>query len=173
MAQDDVDYDSIIAVMEAQRDSMNAAIEGVKMMRRLQGGGGQPSQVSPSGEVRIESGTFFGMSIPSATEKYLRMTPKVLRSTKEIADALQQGGFETESARFFNTVYNSLFRYTAPDGNFVKVGKKWGLAEWYPGHKPKARRGATEISEEDDREISEETGDPMESITELSSTSVS
>jgi hypothetical protein len=173
MANEEFDYHKILADMEAKRDAMNAAIDGMRLMLGLSAGAQSPRVVTPL-EVIIENGTFFGMSLPDAAGKYLRMTPKVLRTTKEIADALEAGGFETQSKRFFNTVFNSLTRYTAPEGTFVKVGGKWGLLEWYPDYKPKARRaGVVEELEDDGAEISEETGELIDSTTELSSTTVS
>lgn len=174
MAHEEFDYHKILADMEAKRDAMNAAIEGMRLMLGI-GAGSIPAQrQSATGELTIENGAFFGMSIPDASEKYMRMTPKILRSTKEISDALEAGGFETNSARFFNTVYNSLSRYEAPDGNFVKVGKKWGLAEWYPGHKPKPRKGTAEANATSDSEPSPlSLADEDETAIESTSTSVS
>lgn len=175
MPNDEFDYHKVLADMEAKRDAMNAAIDGMRLMLGLTSGVQSARTLTPL-EVTIENGTFFGMSLPDAAGKYLRMTPKVLRTTKEIADALEMGGFETSSKRFFNTVFNALTRYTAPEGTFVKVGGKWGLLEWYPDYKPKARKsGAVEELEENDGvEVSDETGEPVDSTTtELSSTSVS
>lgn len=169
MANETLDYNKVLADLESKRDALNAAIEGIKTMLAVTSGSAYTPATPMSGEAQIENGAFFGMAIPSATEKYLRMTPRVLRSTKEISDALQQGGIETVSKKFFNTVFNAITRYIAPDGQFVKVGSKWGLAEWYPDYKPKARRGGKDESEEDS-DLDPITGEP---ITELSSTSVS
>lgn len=174
MAQNDIDYHKVLADMEAKRDAMNVAIEGMRLMLGLASGSGGAALSPITGELLIENGAFFGMSIQDAAEKYLRMTPRVLRATKEIADALEEGGFDTSSKRFFNTVYNSLSRYTAPNGPFVKVNGKWGLLEWYPNYKAKARKAGgveEEITEEPADENTDEVmaaGLVMESSTSVS-----
>ena len=52
------------------------------------------------------------------------------QSTAEIADALERGGYPTESRNFRNTVRSVLDRHAKTVGEIVKVHRNWGLAEW-------------------------------------------
>jgi hypothetical protein len=144
MTQQKTDLNTVIAELEAQRDAIDAAILSLKKVLAAFVPQSAGSQGASTGEVQITKSSFFGMSLQDAAAKYLRMTPHVTQGAKKIADALEAGGFEHNSKRFFNTVYNSLDRYKAPNGEFVNVKGEWGLIEWYPDYKPKAPRKGEE-----------------------------
>jgi hypothetical protein len=149
------DYADEIAKLEAMRKAIDDAITGFKILAGQSGlmsnlvraissqaaqaafplkpseGDPKKDEVEPvSADVRRD--TFFSMSITDAAEKYLRMQ-KEPRPAKEICKMLKAGGLLTTAKNFYVTVYSSMLR----DARFKKVGKEWGLAEWYPGRGPK------------------------------------
>lgn len=81
--------------------------------------------------------TFFGLSLVDAARKYLRIV-KRKKSTKEVMQALEAGGFTHTSKNFFTTVFSALQRESEKEASeIVKVGKEWGLMDWYPGMRKK------------------------------------
>jgi hypothetical protein len=93
------------------------------------------NDVGTTETVHIRSDAFFQMSMPRAAEKYLKMIKRPAH-TNEISEALKKGGFLSQAKNFNVVVHSGLHR----DKAFIKVGKDWGLAEWYP-----ARTKSTEI----------------------------
>ena len=87
-------------------------------------------KIQESGEVA--SGSFADLTLTEAARAYLDMA-KEPQSTAEIADALEQGGYPTESRNFRNTVRSVLDRHAKTVGEIVKVHRNWGLAEWDRG----------------------------------------
>ena len=77
----------------------------------------------------VASGSFADLTLTDAARAYLDMVKKP-QSTAEIADALERGGYPTESRNFRNTVRSVLDRHAKTVGEIVKVHKNWGLAEW-------------------------------------------
>ena len=77
----------------------------------------------------VASGSFAGLTLTDAARAYLDMV-KEPQSTAEIADALERGGYPTESRNFRNTVRSVLDRHAKTVGKIVKVHRNWGLAEW-------------------------------------------
>jgi hypothetical protein len=99
--------------------------------------GATPAARSVAGSpVRPDS--FHAMSTPQAVREFLEMMGKGNPQTPAaIADALVHGGHAKldERASVLNNVYTALRRGRGA-GGFEKVGKLFGLAEWYP-QKPK------------------------------------
>lgn len=77
----------------------------------------------------VESGSFADLTLTDAAQQYLDMMNEP-QSTAEIAEALERGGYPTESRNFRNTVRSVLDRHAKTVGVIVKVQKNWGLAEW-------------------------------------------
>ena len=75
------------------------------------------------------SGSFADLTLTDAARAYLDRV-KEPQSTAEIADALERGGYPTESRNFRNTVRSVLDRHAKTVGTIVKVHRNWGLAEW-------------------------------------------
>jgi hypothetical protein len=137
-----VDYSVVLADLKRRREELSTAIALIERIS-LGGapvggadpslGGGEPEPESPPRDTlptKVESDTFFGLSITEATRKYLRMKKRPA-ATREISDALLEGGYLSQSKDFYANVFASLKR--SPD--FVLVQSKWGLAEWYPGRR--------------------------------------
>ncbi|MGH7724400.1 MAG: hypothetical protein ACREOU_03135 [Candidatus Eiseniibacteriota bacterium] len=132
-----IDYRAVLADLEAKKSKIEAAIEVIRTMVEGGGADGQPSLGPPGApDLALRSDSFFGMSIPDATEKFLRATKRP-QSPPAIARALEQGGYTHSSSNFPNTVRASINRLP---GKFVQVGREWGLVEWYPGMR-RAKRG--------------------------------
>ena len=68
----------------------------------------------------VASGSFAGLTLTEAAQRYLEMA-KEPQSTAEIADALERGGYPTESRNFRNTVRSVLDRHAKTVGVIVKV----------------------------------------------------
>ena len=142
-----VDYDAVIADLEAKRAAFNASIDGaINGIRHVLSAiavlpvapgvaphipstavvGGQPSAVTPD--------VFFGLSLAEAVIKYLQIVKKQ-QTTREIADALEAANYHHTSQNFVNTVNTALYRRTRDEQDVVKIGRHWALAEWYPGRR--------------------------------------
>lgn len=139
MEQESIDYNKVLADLEAKRDALNDAIEGIRKMLGV--------VASPLTEGLIEyepgdirAGVFLSMNIGDAAMKLLTMRKQPM-STRAIADALEQGGFHHTSKNFINTVNTALYRLGAGDDPIlVRVGREWGLRTWYPGwRRPKGK----------------------------------
>jgi hypothetical protein len=134
---DAANYEAVLADLRAQREELDRTIELIE--RRLIGLGVTPSAESrvpsrPDSEPReIASDTFFGMSIPDAIKKFLRIVKKK-QPAMAIMKALEDGGLSHASKNFYSTV-STVLRRLEGRGEIVQVGKDWGLVEWYPGLK--------------------------------------
>ena len=143
------DYEAIIAVLEAKKSALEAAIANLRFV--ASGGAGIPPGIargdlglaaslassSTGGTISsiddIPNGAFHGKSITEATKLYLEMIKKK-QTSKEISEALLRGGIETTSSTFQANVNTILKRATEAAGTFVRIGDAWGLPDWYhPG----------------------------------------
>jgi len=140
MTPEPLDYTTILADLEAKKSALEQTIASLRQAMALgaagqagEGGGSVPSMAVPSfvgGEV--PTGAFLGKSIPEAAKLYLEIV-KQKKTTKEICDALEKGGMETNSKSFLKTVHGSLTRARLSENpSLVQVGKYWGLAGWFP-----------------------------------------
>lgn len=170
-----IDYAKVLADLEAKRDALNAAIDGIKKLLHVN------AQMLPDGTERvtpyeltngqeIRSDTFFGLALREAIKKYLAMMKKP-QGYRTIADALEEGGFQHSSKKFYNTVNTTLGRLSeGDDPEIVKVRGQWGLAEWYPGMKrAKAVKGKDEDSArqgETDDSLADEMEEGLTAVTE-------
>jgi hypothetical protein len=156
MTTPSIDYQAVLADLEAKRDQLDAAIRVVRTM--LAGPFAAPSPVNASDTLRdegasgststtrgnggqapgIQSDTFFGMSTSGAIRKYLSMMKRP-QSPRTIADALHAGGQShalNPKVAYTNT-YTALTRMQeAGEAVKIKTGD-WGLAEWYNTNRPK------------------------------------
>jgi hypothetical protein len=146
---DVVDYEVVLADLEAKKANIETAISSIKALMALgvvsvAGGASRSQDAGPNDLSQIQAGAFFGMSIPDATKKLLDGLRRPM-SLQAISDALLRGGFATTSKDFSNTVGAAL-RRQAEDGDIVRVGNTldWGLREWYPGLRRKPRGKTTE-----------------------------
>lgn len=90
----------------------------------------------PSVDTAVRPDSFFGMTTPQATRRFLDMMGRGHPQTPlAIVEALVRGGLykpdEREAA--VKNVYTALTR--GKDKEFAKIQKEWGLSEWYPDRK--------------------------------------
>lgn len=154
------EYDAVIADLEGQILELQGAVETLKRQRDKgnavlppnTGTHTLPPSMRPAvpagfrttdAEPDLPSTHFMNMSLPEAVKTYLSMV-KRKRSTKQLVEALERGGYPTRSKKFFNTVFGVINRHAkGPNPEIVKVGTDWGLAEWYrarPNEKLRYRR---------------------------------
>jgi len=140
-----VQWDAVIADVEAQIAELTAALKTLKKIRNLGGGLGtftgvfeappssffEPNSNKTVSEASndIRSDAFFKMTIADAAIKYLRKwADRTPRSTKAIIDALAKGGIKGKE---YQTVYKILARRAKEKKDVVNVHGDWGLPEWY------------------------------------------
>lgn len=138
-----VQWDAVIADMEAQVAEWNAALKTLKKIRSMGVGVGtstgiwettassvfepKPDNVPVDGDIRSDA--FFKLTIADAAVKYLRKwAARSPQSTKTIIDALARGGLKGKG---YQTVYKSLVRRAKEKNDVVNVHGDWGLQEWY------------------------------------------
>lgn len=147
----EIDYQAVLNDLYEKRTAIDEAIRGITAIMKLSGITPPPAPdsaragaqalagaVGSDGEQQptaLESDAFFGMSIVEATKKYLGMTKRP-KSTNEIKDALEAGGYNHTSKNFYSTIFSVLSREAGkPTGEIVKVNDKWGLESWYPNRR--------------------------------------
>ena len=130
------EYKAVLADLKAQRERLDAAIEAIE---HVLGGG-----LVATGTV-IRGGAFAGMKILEASKEYLSDVKRP-QTTKQVSDALEQGGVSHQSKNWSNTVRTTLSRLAEKlDSGLVRLdGGQWALADWYPGPNPKKSRGPEE-----------------------------
>ena len=103
---------------------------------RMARSGQSPIVGGPGGGGGLRPDSFLKMSIPDATKKLLEIK-RTKQSTQEIIDALVAGGLPPSK---YNTVYSILSRRSTQVGDIINMKGDWALAEWYPNHRPKAKK---------------------------------
>ena len=132
-------YEAVLADLRAQRDQIDQMITSLERLRSMKAGGqalgnlttptpAQNSAVATS----VESGAFFGMTIPDAVKKLLQIKKKNL-TNPELIEGLEAGGMVMRSENKVNTVNSVLLRRFEKAGDIVRVKRGlWGLKEWHP-----------------------------------------
>ena len=126
-------YRTVLKDLKRRKKVIDAAIAGVTALMGESEAELQaclpalPSQIPEPSDVA--SGSFADLTLTEAARQYLAMMNEP-QSTAEIAEALERGGYPTESRNFRNTVRSVLDRHAKTVGEIVKVHKNWGLAEW-------------------------------------------
>ena len=130
MTTGNVDYNAVLADLEARRAQLDIMIAGVKAILTAGGGitnGNAEGVISPE---NIPTGAFLRLSIADATKKFLDMV-KTKQSVPQIVQALERGGLPPAK---YNTVYAVLRRRENISKDIIRVGDEWALAEWYPNN---------------------------------------
>jgi hypothetical protein len=138
----EMNYETILAWLEAKKAALDQAIAGVRTLMGLEQQPG--SAVGPALHVAsaegVQPGLFLSLSIADATKKYLSLI-KQPQATAEICEALKRGGLHSTAKNYFANVYTILVRQEKQVGDIVRVDKKWGLVEWFPNYR---KRGPKE-----------------------------
>ncbi len=138
MGGEPMDYTAILNDLESKKTALEQTIASLRQAMAFgalgQGGdsSAQPSLAASPFGGEVPTGAFLGKSIPEAAKLYLEIVKKK-QTTKEIADALEKGGMETNSKSFTKTVHTALTRARqGANASLVQVGKHWGLVGWFP-----------------------------------------
>jgi hypothetical protein len=135
MANEPVNYEAVLADLEAKKSELERAIATIRGVMGLAATGpADPTKGGPGGgggHPVPEGGDFLGMSIPEATKAHLIRTRKPL-STKAIMSALERGGLPPSK---YATVYGVLRRRSEQVGDLFNMNGDWALTEWYPNHR--------------------------------------
>ncbi len=125
-----------LAEVEAEIASLQAMAELIR--QRMARAGQSPVSGPGGGGGGLRPDSFLKLSIPDATKKLLEIK-RTKQSTQEIIDALVAGGLPESK---YNTVYSILSRREKQVGDIINMKGDWALAEWYPNHRPKAKKEA-------------------------------
>ncbi len=130
-----VDYAAVLVALEKKRAVLDAAIAGIKVLM-----GDADAMIAelaatppaPENPGVLDAHAFFGMNIATAAHKYLTITKKPATAA-DIAVALENGGFPSQSGNFGSTITTALYRQK---DTFVRVKRGlWGLKVWYPNYR--------------------------------------
>ena len=134
-------YEAVLADLRAKRAELDTAIATIeRVMGIATGATGTPqAAITASGAGVVRDGMFFGLSLTEAAQAYLQAVRRK-QSAREIAEALERGGFHHTSKDFPNTVRAILSRNAANEGDFIKLQTDWGLSTWFPGRRKGARK---------------------------------
>lgn len=158
MSDQPINYEAVLADLEARKAQIEAAIAGIRLILGQSGTG----PTGPNGGGSGYSGgvpahdAFIGMSIPDAAKKHLTAVRKK-QSTQELMTALEAGGLPSSK---YSTIYAVLSRRESKVGDIINMKGDWALQEWYPNYRKK-----TSASEEQDDKGSEESKDEKKSAT--------
>jgi hypothetical protein len=137
MAENIMDYQTLLADMEAKKAVLEQAISALRAAIAA-GALGQPGEIPlgsfstgpMGGSVDLPVGAFLGKSLPAAVRLYL-LTIRKKQTTSQIATALKEGGVETTADNFEQVVAGALFRLKHA-GEVLRFPDGWGFAEHYP-----------------------------------------
>ncbi|MCI0623495.1 MAG: hypothetical protein L0387_17850 [Acidobacteria bacterium] len=179
-----IDWAGFIADIEAKITALQALLGSLKSAQAL-GALGQPGEfvqgsysagtvVTPGvgGTIDLPAGAFLGKSLATAIELYLQAV-RSKKTTKDIAQALKEGGVESMSSKFESVVAAKLI-WLKGTGKVLKMQDgSWALSEWYPAGfratlnppqgKPKAkkreRKRKTEVKAKENKETHQGTAE--------------
>ena len=146
MGSEPINYEAVLADLEARKAQLDVAIAAIKMI------GGQGGPAGPSGgggdSLTVGESDYLGMSIPEAAKKHLSRTRRKC-STQEIMKAMESGGLPESK---YTTVYSILRRREKQVGDLINMAGDWALKEWYPNHRKKTKDETEESGEFDEVE---------------------
>lgn len=151
MSDQPINYEAVLADLEARKAQIDAAIAGIRLILG-QSGSGSPN--GPGGGGGYSGGApahdaFIGMSIPEAAKKHLTAVRKKL-STQDLMTALEAGGLPPSK---YSTVYAILRRREKQVGDIINMKGDWALQEWYPNYRKKTN--ANDEEEEETKNVTE------------------
>jgi hypothetical protein len=138
-ASEGINYEAVLADLEARRAQLDAAIAAIKAITGLGPvSSAGVTSTAQTGNTNIAHDTFFGLSIPEATKTLLGIMKRRL-STPDVIKYLTQGGMPEPA---YNTTYAVLRRRQNQIGDIININGEWSLKEWAPGYKPpKGKKG--------------------------------
>lgn len=163
MSEQPINYEAVLADLEARKLQIEGAIAGIKLIlgqagTSPSGGGGGGSKYAGATPAHD---AFIGMSIPEAAKKHLTVVRKKL-PTQELMTAMEAGGLPPSK---YSTVYAILSRRENKVGDIVNMKGDWGLAEWYPNYRKKSATSEGAEEPEEPEETEEGVDDPKKTAT--------
>lgn len=137
MAENIMDYQTMLADMEAKKAVLEQAITSLRaaiaagalgVSGDLPAGLNIIAPLMGAGSGDIPQGAFLGKSIPESITLYLAAVRKRC-PTNEIVQGLKKGGIVSTSKTFDIVVGNTLRRLKS-DGKLLVFDDGWGLPEW-------------------------------------------
>jgi len=147
MSDQPINYEAVLADLEARKAQIESAIIGIRVMLGQSGTsptGGPTGGGSPYAGSTPAHDAFIGMSIPEAAKKHLTTVRKKL-STQELMTAMEAGGLPRSK---YNTVYAILRRRENQVGDIINMKGDWALQEWYPNYRKKSSSAESEAEGE-------------------------
>jgi hypothetical protein len=152
MASDSINYGAVLQDLRTKRAAIDAAITAMEQIVSLGAtdleSTGSISVAGNSEPSELRKDSFFGLTIPDAIRKALRIAKQPLTLSALTAN-LRQGGMLSNAGDLMRTVSATLARMKKNEGEVVQVQGGWALREWYPGMrrekveavaKPKAKK---------------------------------
>jgi hypothetical protein len=139
MSTEPINYEAVIADLEAKRDHLDATIAAIRAIAAMGSLGidyAKAKVSSSPGGGKFASDAFFGKSIPDAAVTILQSERRKM-STQALMDTMEKGGLPPSK---YNTVYSILRRRESVVGDLINMQGEWGLAAWYPNHVKKAKK---------------------------------
>jgi hypothetical protein len=147
MNSENPDWAAFIADVETKIAVLQALLTSLKSAQALGAIGQQGEVIQPSpasattsvgnpivtisGPMDLPAGVFLRKSLATGIELYLQ-TARSKKTTREIAQALKDGGVESTSGNFESVVAAKL-SWLKRGGKVLKMQDgSWALAEWYP-----------------------------------------
>ncbi|HET9839314.1 MAG TPA: hypothetical protein VFR84_13865 [Candidatus Angelobacter sp.] len=133
-----INYQAVLADLEAKRVELDSAIAAIKVLLRQTGLMAATAPVLPriSSLSEVPPNAFAGLSISRSVRRLLEMMQRRL-SVAEILRGLEAGGLKRNKYR---NVYSILRGREAYQADIIKVDRKWGLAEWNPEIPPRSNQ---------------------------------
>jgi hypothetical protein len=135
MSTNPIDWEAVIADLEAKKAQLDSAIQAIRGISNL---GVLAGTIPTAQNGTVPPDAFLGMSIPEATKKLLGIVRKRL-ATPDIVRMLSQGGLPEPA---YNTAYAVLRRRQQQVGDIININGDWGLREWTPGYNPPKKKAA-------------------------------
>lgn len=161
MSTEAMNYEAVLAWLEAKRAAADKAIAGIKEMMGLEKGEVPGGPIKPIEIGNIAEDAFLNLSIGDAARKYLGMVRKA-QTVGQICEALKRGGFHSTSKNFVTTVYSVLARQEKAGGDVVRVERgQWALRDWHPTIR-RTKAAAGDKAPEEATESEKPKGKPQE-----------
>ena len=164
MAENMMDYQTMLADMEAKKAVLEQAIASLKAAIAA-GALGRSGEVpmgsfsvgSPSMEpVELPVGAFLNKSLPAAIKLYLSAVKKK-QTTQQITTALKEGGVESIASNFETVVVGALHRLKMAK-EVLRFKDGWGFADYYPDHIRKAVSQAKKPTRKNAKKVAKAKG---------------
>lgn len=133
------DYTGVLTDLRSRREALIRELReletAIAALERLAGDPTVAIAIQSMSQPTVTKGTFDGLTLPQAVDKYMRMMNRPL-ITRQVVDALRAGGVPADAKSFANQVYNALHRMSGENGVFRREGNAWTLRPAAEQHTP-------------------------------------